>query len=72
MLQVKKNFGTDPILKWEIVKKCHKYKAGDKYYNLWIEEKLVITSYNIPNKLLNQRSEILNVYWHKKSWFLVK
>ena len=26
--EVKKKFGIDPILKWEIVKRCSKYKGG--------------------------------------------
>ena len=34
---VKKNLGTDPILKSEILKKCRKYKASDKYCNLRME-----------------------------------
>ena len=45
-----KNLGTDPILKWEIVKKkCCKYRAGDKYSHQCIEEKLAIASSNNPN-----------------------
>ena len=47
-------------------KKCYKYKAGDKYCNLCMEEKLAIVSYNNPNELLNQRSEIFNVCMHRK------
>ena len=39
---------------------------GNKYYNLCREEKLAIDSYNNPNELLNQRSEILNVCRYKK------
>ena len=44
---------------------CHKYKAGDKYCNLCMEEKLAITAYNNPNELLYQRLEILSVCRHK-------
>ena len=60
MWEIKKNQGLDPILKWEIIKKkkCKKYKAGDRYSLLCMEEKLVIASYNNPSELLNQRSEI--------------
>ena len=42
--------------------------AGDKYCNLYMEEKLAIAFYYNPNELLNQKSEILNVCRHKKSW----
>ena len=45
-------------------------KLEDKYCNLCMEEKLAITSYNNPNELINQRSEMLNVCRHKKSWLL--
>ena len=58
--EIETNLGTDPLLKWETVqKKCRKYKVGDKYCSLWIKEKLAIASYNYPNELLNQSSEIL-------------
>ena len=52
-------------------KKCRKYKAGNKYWRLCMEEKLAIASYNNPNELLNQRSEILNVCRLKKNGYLV-
>ena len=39
---------------------------------LCMEEKLAIASHNRPNELLNQRSEILNVCWHRKSCLLGK
>ena len=38
----------------DIWKKSRKYKARNKYCNLWIEEKLTMASYNNPYKLLNQ------------------
>ena len=28
--EIKTKLGIDPILKWEIIKKCCKYKAGDE------------------------------------------
>ena len=71
MWEITKILGTDPILKWDIVKKkCRKYKSGDKYCNLRKEEKLARASDNNLNDLLNQRPEILNVCRHKKSWLL--
>ena len=67
MWEIKNKQGIDPLLKWEIIKKnCWKYKAGDRYWLLCIEEKLTIASYNNPNELLNQRSEILRACRHKK------
>ena len=51
--------------------KCRKYKMGDKCYDLSMEEKLAIASYNNPNELLNQGSEIFNVCKRKKIGFLV-
>ena len=70
--EIKKNLRSDPVLKWEIVKKvCRKYKEGDIYWQLCIEEKLAIGSYNNPKELLNQRSEILDICRHKRVGYLV-
>ena len=51
MWEIKKNLGTDPILKWEIVKKKKKkkkkvvnIKAVEKFCQLCMEEKLAIVS----------------------------
>ena len=49
-----------------VKKKCRKYTAGDKYCNLFMEEKLGIASYN--HESLNEKSQILNLYWHKKKF----
>ena len=35
-------------------KKYYKYKAGNKYCNSFMEEKLVIGSFDNPNELLKQ------------------
>ena len=48
------------------LEKCRKFKAGDRYCLLYMGEKLHIASNNNPNELLNQRSEILNAWKHKK------
>ena len=56
MLEIENNLGIDPILKWEILRKCHEYKAYDKYYYICMEEKPAIATYNNPNELLNQKS----------------
>ena len=54
------------MIKWEIVKRCRKYKWGDRYCKRCIEGKLTIATYNKPMELLNQRSEIFNIYRHRK------
>ena len=41
---IQENLGRDLILKWEMVKICRKYKAGNKYCYLCIEEEIVIAS----------------------------
>ena len=47
-------------------KKYLKYKAGDTYYLRLKKEKLTIASYNNPNELVHQISEILNACLQKK------
>ena len=44
------------FLKWR------KYMAGNGYWLLCMEEKLVIASYNNPSELVNQRPEMFNAY----------
>ena len=71
--EVKNKFGIDPILKWEIVKRCSKFKAaggGNRYCKLCMEEKLTIATYNKPKELLNQRSEIFNIRRYRKNWLI--
>ena len=67
--EVKDNKGIDPILKWEVIKKCHKYRAGDRDCLLCMEEKLAIASCK-SRDMLNQRSEVLNSCRHKRAWLL--
>ena len=64
--EVKNKFGIDPILKWEIMKRCSKYTAGDRYCKLCMEEKLIIVTYNRPKELVNQRSEVFNICRYRK------
>ena len=54
MWEIKENRGTESrYIKIGDGKKCHKYKVGDKYCNLCMEEKLGLASdYNL-NELLN-------------------
>ena len=66
--EVKRKFGLGPILKWEIMKRCSKYRGG-RYCKLRMEEKLTIPTYNKPKELLNQRSDIVDICRHrKKKW----
>ena len=46
--EVKNKFGIDPILKWEIVKRCSKYKQG-RYCKLWMEEKDIVNMHGEKN-----------------------
>ena len=66
--EVKNKFRIDPILKWEIMKRCSKYKGVDGYCKLCMEEKLTIAIYNRPKELLNQKSEVFNIYRHRKNY----
>ena len=67
--EVKDKKGIDPILKCEVIKKCRKYRAGDKDCLLCNEEKLAIAFCQSRN-MLNQRSEVLNSCKHKRGWLL--
>ena len=64
-----KKKGIDPILKWEVIKKCRKYRAGDRDCLLCHEEKLATASCK-SRDMLNQRSEVLNSCKHKMRWLL--
>ena len=63
--EVKDKKGIDPILKWEVIKKCRKYRAGDRDCLLCMEEKLAIASCK-SRDMLNQRLEVLNSCKHKR------
>ena len=53
--EVKDKKGIDPILKWEVIKTCRKYRAGDRDCLLCNEEKLAIASYKSRNMLKQGR-----------------
>ena len=52
--EVKNKLGIDPILKWEIMKRCRRYKGVDRYCKLCMEEKLTIATYNKLRKCLTK------------------
>ena len=68
--EIKTMLGIDPMLKWEIIKKCCLYKADDKFCQLCRKEKLSIISYNSPKELLNHTPEVLNICKHRKNCLL--
>ena len=51
-------------VKWEIVKKCHKYKAGGDMCDVCLSEKLAIMKAQ-DNSSLNRRCELMNRCVHK-------
>ena len=65
--EIQKNIGTDPILKWEIVKKYRKDKEGGKI----LQFMHAIASDNKRNEWVNQRSEYLMFVGTKKVDFFV-
>ena len=67
--ELKDNKGIYPIMKWEVIKKCRKYRAGDKSCLLRMEEKLAKASCKSWD-MLNLRSEVLNSCRHKRAWLL--
>ena len=67
--EVKDKKGIEPILKWEVIKKCCKYRAGDWNCLLCNEEKLTIASCK-SRDMLNERLEVLNSCKHKRGWLL--
>ena len=67
--EIKEKMGVDPIMKWEVIKKCRKYRAGNRTCNLCMEEKLIIADCKSKN-MLNKRSEVLNSCIHKRAWLL--
>ena len=67
--ELKENKGVDPIMKWEVIKKSRKYRAGNRACRLCMEEKLAIASCKSRN-MLNKRSEVLNSCRHKRVWLL--
>ena len=67
--EIKEKMGVDPIMKWEVIKKCRKYRAGNRTCNLCMEEKLIIADCKSKN-MLNKKSEVLNSCKHKRAWLL--
>ena len=61
----KKDEGVDiKSIKWEIIKKCHTYKAGGDKCDVCLTEKLAIMS-NKERNSLNKRSELMSRCAHR-------
>ena len=54
-----KNKGLTPEIQWSILKKSNTPKCFDRRYNLCLEEKIQIMLYPQPEKLLNQRCDLI-------------
>ena len=54
-----KNKGLTPEIQWSILKKSNTPKYFDSRCNLCLEEKIQIIIYPDPEKLLNQRCELI-------------
>ena len=67
---MRKQYGIDPILKWEILRRAPIYKPGAYNCKLCSEEKFAIVTFKAPDDLLNQRKEILNKCAHRRSSLL--
>ena len=62
---IKYKYSVDTILKMDIFKRAHNYKAGNKFYLLRIE-KFTFASYSNAEEDLRN----LNGYRHKNKWLL--
>ena len=58
-----KDRGEEPVIKWEIVKKCAPYNTSSNKCNLCLAEKLEIIMRDKEN-LLNKRSELVSKCRH--------
>ena len=61
--------GYQPKIKWEIVRKCHKYKRGARKCDVCLTEKLEILK--TKEKLLNKRTELMYKCPHKRKHLLL-
>ena len=53
-----------PIVKWEILTKCHPYNQGSRKCDLCLSEKMHILT-DTSNKLLNVKGELINKCRHR-------
>lgn len=58
-----------PIIKWEILAKCHPYTAGTRKCDLCLSEKLHILT-DKSKELLNVKGELINKCRHSAKWKL--
>ena len=68
----KKDAGIDiASIKWQILKKCHKYTPGCDKCDVCLTEKLAIMK-NRDTVSLNKRSELMNKCLHRRRWKLAR
>ena len=65
-----KNKGLTPEIEWSILKKSNTPKGFDGRCSLCLEEKIQIMMYQLPEKLLNKRCELIARCRHKAKFKL--
>ena len=66
-----KEKGENVSVKWEIIKRCNKYKSGSKRCDVCLSEKLeILKGRKKGEKLLNRRNELMNKCRHKRKFIL--
>ena len=60
---------TEPKIKWSIIKKCTEYQPGHKNCNLCLSEKYFIIKNQKSPKCINQKSDLSNKCFHKRSYY---
>ncbi len=61
----------EPNIEWEVIKKCRKYRAGNRTCNLCMEEKLFIADCKSKN-MLKKNSVVLNIFKQKSGCLIYK
>ena len=64
-----KDKGISPIVNWEVIRQCKKYKCGSRKCDLCLTEKVMILKDKGSN-LLNRRSELMSRCPHQRKWRL--
>ena len=65
-----KNKGLSPEIQWSILKRSNTPKCFDSRCNLCLEEKMHISLYSDPEKLLNKRCELIARCRHRAKFKL--
>ena len=65
-----KDKGVEPIVKWEVARKCRKYRCGTRKCDVCLTEKLLILK-DKGMSSLNKRSELMRKCPHMRKWRLM-